>query len=51
MLETFGVYVRNILQPCPKVFLANVSHSLKENFQNVDNNLDEFVEICVSIQH
>ncbi len=50
MLETFGVYVRNIPQPCPKTFLAEVNHPPKECFQNTDNKPNKFVKIFTDIQ-
>ena len=47
MLETFGVYVRNILQSRLKVFLTAVTHSCGEVLLNMYSETDNIVGINI----
>ncbi len=47
MLETFGVYVRNILRNRLEAFLTEVNHSLGQDFPNLYNNI---YEVCGTIE-
>ncbi len=43
MLETFGVYVRNLLDPCLKEFLVRINLYGKDNFKM---NTTEYLLCC-----